>query len=96
MCNLRVFFHDLRPFLARYSRTRFIFLRTSGRRQRIQRVTLDGLGQTTIVKSGLSDVKSLVLDYVDKRIFWLDNSTGTIESSYYDGSERETVRAGLK
>ncbi|XP_022087518.1 low-density lipoprotein receptor-related protein 4-like isoform X2 [Acanthaster planci] len=73
----------------------YIFVSTAGRRQRIQRITLDGTGTKTIVKSGVNNIKSLVLDYVDKRLFWLDNGTGLIESSYYDGSERETVRSGL-
>ncbi|XP_038060129.1 low-density lipoprotein receptor-related protein 4-like [Patiria miniata] len=73
----------------------YIFISTIGRRQRIQRGTLDGTRQKTIIKSGVSNIKSFVLDYVDKRLFWLDNGTGMIESSYYDGSERETVTAGL-
>ena len=69
---------------------------TTGRRQRIQRATMDGSGQTSIVKTGLEDIKSLVIDYVDRRLFWLDNGTRMIESSYYDGSERETVRSRMK
>ncbi|XP_033644418.1 low-density lipoprotein receptor-related protein 4-like [Asterias rubens] len=73
----------------------YIFMSTTGRRQRIQRATMDGSGQTSIVKTGLEDIKSLVIDYVDRRLFWLDNGTRMIESSYYDGSERETVRSGM-
>ena len=56
----------------------------------IRKVSTDG-SQLSIVLQGLSNVVALDFDDAEKRFYWLDTGTGTIERMRLDGTDRETL-----
>ncbi|PIK61880.1 putative low-density lipoprotein receptor-related protein 4-like [Apostichopus japonicus] len=75
---------------------RFVFWSTSGKAERIYRADFDGATRELIVREELELVVSLDVDIIDKRIYWLDQERGKIESVNYQGSYRTVLVSGIR
>ncbi|PIK36222.1 putative low-density lipoprotein receptor-related protein 4 [Apostichopus japonicus] len=75
---------------------RFVFWSTSGKAERIYRADFDGATRELIVREELELVVSLDVDIIDKRIYWLDQGRGKIESVNYQGSYRTVLVSGIR
>jgi len=68
-----------------------LFFTDSGR-DVIGKMNLDGTGYTEIITSGLDQPREIVLDPVNKNMYWTDwGASPKIESASYDGSNRQTL-----
>jgi hypothetical protein len=70
---------------------RFLFWSDTGKTPKIERSSLSGEQRTRIVKTGLLRPISMTVDYQDQRIFWVDASRDSVESSDYNGNGRKKV-----
>ena len=59
---------------------------------RIEKAYLDGQDREVIVHTGLSRVRSLSLDVLNNKLYWVDFWRNTIEDCNYDGSNRRVIR----
>ena len=57
---------------------------------------MDGNSRTVIHSTGLSNVYGLTLDYQNQTLYWVDYSNNRIERSSITGSNRVTLRTGLR
>ncbi|OWF50740.1 low-density lipoprotein receptor-related protein 6-like [Mizuhopecten yessoensis] len=57
---------------------------------RLERAALDGSQRTTL-NSNFGKVNGLTIDYADKRLFWADLDSRSIESSDMDGTNQVTI-----
>ena len=58
---------------------------------RIERSFLDGSGRQTILKKGIIYPNDLSIDYMNKRILFVDVRARVIESANFDGNARRTL-----
>jgi len=70
---------------------RILFWTDVGKNQAIKKANMDGSNVTTIVSTYLSFPKCLTLDEANSRIYWTDFVYDIIESSRFDGSDRQTI-----
>ena len=57
----------------------------------LNRYSMDGDEETTIVDQDLYNVRDMTLDLPSKRVYWVDYFTQFIEFCNYDGSKRTRV-----
>ena len=57
---------------------------------------MDGNSRTVLHSSGLSNVYGLTLDYQNQTLYWVDYSNNRVERSSVTGSNRVTLRTGLR
>ncbi|XP_069121299.1 low-density lipoprotein receptor-related protein 6-like [Argopecten irradians] len=62
---------------------------------RIERSLLDGTLRVPIITTSLISVEDIEIDAVENRIYWVDYSRYTIESSQYDGTDRKIIYRGM-
>lgn len=74
---------------------RLLFWSTSGKFEKIFRADFDGRTRDIVVGSRLQTVVSLDVDFIDKRLYWLDQGRGKIESANYQGADRSVVVHGI-
>ena len=48
-----------------------------------------------IVSEGINSPEGLALDWVTKRLYWVDDMSNTVEVVNTDGSDRRVLRDGL-
>ena len=48
-----------------------------------------------IVSEGINSPEGLALDWVTKRLYWVDDTRNTVEVVNTDGSDRRVLRDGL-
>ncbi|XP_022085864.1 low-density lipoprotein receptor-related protein 6-like [Acanthaster planci] len=58
---------------------------------RIERSDMDGSGRFAIVDENLISPSGLVIDFEEKRLYFADRGTDTIESVTYDGQDRRVL-----
>ncbi|XP_069122406.1 very low-density lipoprotein receptor-like [Argopecten irradians] len=58
---------------------------------RIERASLDGTDRRLVITQSLLSVHDIVADCLTSRLYWTDAKRFTIESSNYDGSDRQIV-----
>ncbi|KAL7886291.1 hypothetical protein AOLI_G00065860 [Acnodon oligacanthus] len=68
-----------------------LFWTDVGSHPAVERSRLDGLGREVLVSAGLVTPSGLALDFSSQRLYWSDLSTGVIESTRMDGSDRRTL-----
>ncbi|CAM4944086.1 unnamed protein product [Rotaria socialis] len=61
---------------------------------KINRCLLDGSQCTTLIDQKLSQPSDLTVDFIKKRIYWVDRSYDHVESCDYHGSRRITITSG--
>ena len=74
---------------------RWLFWTDWGDAPKIERVSMDGTGHTTVHSSGVTWPNGLTIDYETHTLFWTDANLDRIESSNYDGSNRTILIQGL-
>ena len=74
---------------------RWLFWTDWGNTPKIERVSMDGAGQTTVHSSGIMWPNGLAIDYNTHTLFWTDANLDKIEFSNYDGSNRTVLIEGL-
>ena len=67
-----------------------------GRNAKIERATTDGRDRTELINSRLKSPRGIAVDRVERRVYWVDQEEGVIESITYDGSDRKFLRRGLQ
>ena len=60
--------------------------------RRIERSTLSGKNRKKLITNGLRFPSGLTIDYVTRRIYWVDGSFGRIEVTNYEGNNRKNLR----
>ena len=72
---------------------RYLFwsIRNNNGYGRIERSFLDGSGRQTVLKKGIIYPNDLSIDYMNKRILFIDVRARVIESANFDGSARIKV-----
>ena len=70
---------------------RLMFWTDWGRNTKIEKSTLDGTQRVAIVTSNLSFPTGISLDRRNKLVYWVDASTGVIESVDYNGNNRKLL-----
>ncbi|CAO1412555.1 unnamed protein product [Diamesa serratosioi] len=63
---------------------------------KIERAGMDGSNRNVILWDNIRWVNGLTLDYVNKRLFWVDVKEYSISSSNYDGQKRQSVLDSYK
>ena len=58
---------------------------------RINRSYLSGAEKKIIVSCNISEPNDITLDLENKRIYWVNTSNHTLESTNYDGMERQSI-----
>ncbi|XP_052818651.1 low-density lipoprotein receptor-related protein 2-like [Mya arenaria] len=69
-----------------------MFWSDSGKHPKIERGDMTGKNRHTIVSNNLLAPKTLEVDTVARRLFWIDRDKSTIESVTFDGTDRQTLR----
>eukprot|EP00062_Callorhinchus_milii_P012065 gi/632958694/ref/XP_007895185.1/ PREDICTED: pro-epidermal growth factor [Callorhinchus milii] len=76
----------------------YIFCASEGSAPSIDRATLDGTEIITILKT-TENVKALTLDFIDRRLFWVQNSPETASSSIgscdYNGDSVQVMKQSM-
>ena len=63
-----------------------------GRRARIERAGMDGSNRIVLHDTNLVWPNGLTLDYVQRKVYWIDANLDTIEYSNMDGSGRVLLK----
>ena len=63
-----------------------------GSNPKIEKAQLDGHGRQVIVSSGLRLPNDITLDLSSNRLYWVDSSLSSLESTDFNGSQRITHR----
>ncbi|GCC26490.1 pro-epidermal growth factor isoform X2 [Chiloscyllium punctatum] len=76
----------------------YMFWATEGSVPSVHRATLDATGVVTIFKT-MDKVKSLSLDLIDKRLFWVQSDVGNMSSSFgscdYNGDSAYIIKQSM-
>lgn len=67
----------------------YLFWTDWGSNPRIERSTLSGSDRKPIISKNLKWPNDLDIDYQSSRLYWIDASSDTIESSNFDGTNRK-------
>nr|XP_054774099.1 low-density lipoprotein receptor-related protein 4-like [Lytechinus pictus] len=69
----------------------YIFWSSSGKADKVERVSTNGRHTKRISKNDLKVIRNLAIDVIDKRVYWLDIGKRRIESSNYIGKKRNRL-----
>ena len=78
----------------------FLFFTDAGnsnsktQRPKIERAFMDGTGRHVIVADKLLEPKTLALDTIKKRVYWIDLKYDHLESCDYFGTKRHIIASG--
>ena len=59
---------------------------------KIERAGMDGSNRQTIIDKDVAWPNGITLDYVQKKVYWIDAKLHLIGSCNYDGSDKRIVR----
>ncbi|XP_070544757.1 low-density lipoprotein receptor-related protein 4-like [Ptychodera flava] len=69
----------------------WLYLSCWGASPRIIQSKLDGTEMSPLVYSSIVQPNGLTLDFIDERLYWVDNGTKTLESIHVNGTDRQIV-----
>uniref|UniRef100_H2YAY7 EGF-like domain-containing protein n=1 Tax=Ciona savignyi TaxID=51511 RepID=H2YAY7_CIOSA len=73
---------------------RLLYWADYGQVPKIESAYMDGTNRTILATSGLTQPRSIVIDYSTHDVYWCDEQSSTIEKMSWDGSNRVTIRSG--